>query len=92
MKPDRLATVLIVALVCSTFGAVLMTYQYLRAEKTLRTLQSHVAQINRHQLAMQAIALDLNEYARRNRDIEPLLERLNMRPRNSTNAAAAPKP
>ena len=89
MKRDRIATTLLFCLVCSTLAAAAMAYEYLRASRQLRALQNDAAHIGQNQLAMQALALDLNDYARRNPAIEPLLEKLNMRARGTTNSTPA---
>lgn len=89
MKRDRLATLLMFCLVCCTLGAAAMGYEYLRASRQLRSLQMEAARIGQNQVVMQALALDLNDYARRNPDIEPLLEKLNMRPRALTNSSGS---
>jgi hypothetical protein len=62
---------------------------YLKTAQEVRTMQTGITEVNRRRQAVQALAIDLNEYAKRNRAIIPLLEQLNLRPRLATNVVAA---
>ncbi len=92
MKRDHAGTVLVLALAISTAATAAICYQYLKASRDFRFLQAQTVKINQKRAGMQALAIDLNDYARRNPALEPLLEKLNIRLRPTTNAASGPRP
>lgn len=69
-----------------------MCYVYLKTSRAVRVTQYQMAQINRNKQVLQALAIDLNEYSRRNPAIIPLLEQASLRIRTSTNAPAGGRP
>ena len=86
MKRDLLSPALLLGLFLSTLAASGMCYWFLKASRDLRALQAQTAVINQKRAALQAFAIDVNEYARRNPAINPLLDQLNLRLRIPTNA------
>lgn len=75
MKRDTLGTFLLAALVMTTAGAAASCYWYLKASKQVRELGARVNRINQHRAMAQAMAVDLNAYARQNPAIRPVLEK-----------------
>jgi hypothetical protein len=90
MKRDVLAIGLVSVLIAATLATVGMCYMYLKTAQRVREMQTGLNQVNHRRQVIQSMAMDLNEYARRNPTIIPLLQELNLRPRSSTNAAPAP--
>ena len=79
-----LATALLVS-VTLTAG---LCYWYLQCTRQLGMAQSEVGRANNNRAAMQALATEAVEYAKRNPDIIPVLQNLGMRSRIETNAPA----
>lgn len=75
MKKDTLGTFLLAALVMTTAGAAASCYWFLKASKQLQELSVRVNRVNAHRAMAQAMAVDLNAYARSNPSIRPVLER-----------------
>ena len=88
MKRDPYTAMLVVVFAIVTMGSVVLCYQYLKDSRKLRYLQEQTARVNQRKSLMQSLALEMNEYARRNPAMNPVLERLNMRMRAATNAPA----
>ena len=79
-----LATALLVS-VTLTAG---LCYWYLQCTRQLGMAQSEVARSNNNRAAMQALAAEAVEYAKRNPDIIPVLQSLGLRSRIETNQPA----
>lgn len=90
MKRDILSPFLTVVLFLMTAATALAGYQYLKGMQQMRMLQEHVNLAGQRRAAIQAMAFELNEYARRDPSIEPLLERVGMRGRPNTNSLPHP--
>jgi hypothetical protein len=92
MKKDVLGMALVSVLFLSTVATGAMCYAYLRKSGAVREMQKGMgqlnAQANRNRQAVQALAIDMNEYGKKNPAILPLLDRLNLRFRSATNAPA----
>jgi hypothetical protein len=89
MKRDVLAIGLVSVLIAATLATVGMCYMYLKTAQGVRHMQAGpLHKVNQRRQIIQAMAMDLNEYAKRNPAIIPLLQELQLRPRASTNAAA----
>jgi hypothetical protein len=88
MKKDTLGTFLLAALVMTSAGAAASCYWFLKASAQLKELSLRVNRVNAHRAMAQAMAVDLNAYARSNPSIRPVLERsgLNL----GTNIVVAP--
>jgi hypothetical protein len=90
MKRDVLAMGLVGVLLVATLATAGICYWYLLTARNVRAMQGALSTANRNQQVMQALAIEVNEYAKRNRAIIPLLEDLNLRQRvPMTNAPAA---
>src|SRR4051812_14313705 len=89
MKRDVLAIGLTGALIVATLATAGMCYLYLKTAQEVRHMQGSLNEVNRRRQAVQGLAIELNEYAKKNRAIIPLLEQLNLRVRVSTNVVAA---
>jgi hypothetical protein len=96
MKKDVLAIGLVGVVMISTLATVGMCYWYLKTSRDVRYQQSAMTDINRgmarNRQALQSLALDLNNYARRNPAIIPLLEQMNLRMDLPTNSVAGGRP
>jgi hypothetical protein len=93
MKRDFLAMGLITVLIATTIATVGMCYWYLKSARNVREMQMGVNHVNRNRQALQALAVDLNNYARRNPLIYPTLEQLNLRMGpSSTNTSTGGQP
>jgi hypothetical protein len=78
---------LTVALVATSLMAGTMSYKFLLASKESRSLQEQAGRVAQRRATLNAFAGEVNEYARTNPAIEPLLERLNLRLRPATNSS-----
>jgi hypothetical protein len=88
MKRDILAIGLITVLIASTLATAGLCYRLLKMSRTMPQMQGSVNHINRNRQALQSLAVELNEYARSNPSINPLLQQMNLRIRTATNAPA----
>ncbi len=79
-----LATALLVS-VTLTAG---LCYWYLQCTRELNLAQSEVVRANNNRAAMQSLAAESVEYARRNPEIIPVLQSLGLRTRIETNQPA----
>lgn len=89
MKRDIIGPILICCLFVSTTGAAVMGYLTLKGTRLNRFLQQQTVRVNQSRAMMQAMAIDLNEYSRREQSIIPMLDRLSIRMRQNTNATPA---
>jgi|SRR5580765_2863270 len=91
MKNSPLATVLLALLACAALGSLILCWMYIRTNRELRFLKANVGMLQVKQRGMQALTYDLVEYSRRNSQIDPLLEKYEIKPK-STNSPATTTP
>ena len=65
-----------------------LCYWYLQCTRQLNLAQMEVARANNNRTAMQALAAESIEYAKRNPDMIPVLQSLGLRSRIETNQPA----
>lgn len=95
MKNSPLATVLLALLACAALGSLILCWMYIRTNRELRYLKANVGMVQVKQRGMQALTYELIEYSHRNSQIDPLLEKYEVKPRGtnstaSTNGSAKP--
>ena len=89
MKSSPLATVLLALLACAALGSLILCWMYIRTNRELRFLKTNVGMVQIKQRGMQALTYDLVEYSKRNPQIDPLLEKYEVKPK-STNSNSTP--
>jgi hypothetical protein len=89
MKSSPLGTVLLALLACAAFGSLILCWMYIRTNRELRFLKTNVGMVQIKQRGMQALTYDLVEYSKRNPQIDPLLEKYEIKPRG-TNSSSTP--
>jgi hypothetical protein len=74
MKNSPLTTVLLLLVLGSALGSIFYCWRLVSKNRELRNLQAQVNFINYKQAAMQSLAKDAQEYSKKNRAIDPILE------------------
>jgi len=88
MNREPITMLLATALLLSVTLTAGLCYWYLQCTRQLGMAQSEVARANNNRAAMQALASEAVEYAKRNPDIIPVLQTLGLRSRIDTNQPA----
>jgi hypothetical protein len=87
MKNSPLATVLLALLACAALGSLILCWMYIRTNRELRFLKANVGMVQVKQRGMQQLTYDLVEYSHRNPQIDPLLEKYQIKPKGTNSAA-----
>ncbi len=91
MKNNSVTAALLWALFVVAGLTVYFMLAYNMSFREVRQLQQKVLAFNNNRLIIQAIAVDLNEYSKRNPAIDPLLQSFSIKP-GASNAPAASAP
>jgi hypothetical protein len=89
MNRDPITLVLATALLLSVTLTAGLCYWYLQCTRVLNLAQMEVARANNNRAAMQSLAAESIEYAKRNPDMIPVLQSLGLRSKIETNQPAA---
>lgn len=89
MKPSPLPKILLAILAVLAVLSAFYCYSAIKNGRELRDLQTKVALINQRQGVLNALAMDLLEYSKKNAAINPLLESMGIIPGKTNPAAPA---
>jgi hypothetical protein len=91
MKNNPLVTILLGLLTLSVLSSVVFCWLYISNTRELRSLQSQASIINNNRAVINALANDTVEYSKKNKEIDPILQSVGLKPGN-TNLTPATKP
>ncbi len=91
MKNNPMTTVLLGVLTISALLSVGFCWRYISNARELRMLQVQATMINNNRATINALAIDVVEYSKKNQAIDPILESLGLKP-NKSNLPATTKP
>ena len=80
MKNNGMTTILLGVLTLSALASVVLCWLYISNTRELRSLQSQANIINNNRTVINALANDIVEYSKRNKDIDPILESVGLKP------------
>jgi len=86
-----MVTVLLGVLTLSVLGSVVLCWLYISSVRELRSLQTQASMINKNRAVINALANDTVEYSKKNKEIDPILQSVGLKP-GKTNLAPATKP
>ena len=89
MNKSPFTSALIAVQVVLAVWVVWLAFSYVSAARQMRSLQLKMSFINFRQAAMSSLAKDVLEYSQKNHDIDPLLESVNLKPKNAPAARPA---
>ena len=89
MNREPITIILAATLLVSVILTAGLCYWYLQCTRQLQFAQMEVARANANRAAMQSLANETMEYARRNPAIIPVLQALGLRSRIETNQPAS---
>ena len=85
MNREPITLLLATALLVSVSLTAGLCYWYLQCTRQFNLAQTEVARANNNRAAMQSLAAESVEYAKRNPDLVPVLQSLGLRSRIETN-------
>jgi hypothetical protein len=86
MKRDTVSILLVTIFIATTATASWMCYWFLKASRDLRNVQAVMAYNDQRRAAIQSLAIDLGEYSKTHPAINPMLEQIGLRARQTTNS------
>jgi hypothetical protein len=89
MRNNQFAVVLAGLLAISTLVTAWLTFRYVSSVQKLQVLQPQLANVNNSRSIIISLVNDTLEYSKHNKDIDPLLQAMNLKPGG---AVVAPTP
>lgn len=83
MKNNPMTTVLLGVLTVSALLSVGLCWRYISNTRELRALQVQATMINNNRTLINALAIDVTEYSKKNPAIDPILESVGLKPGKS---------